>query len=49
MARRHRLTIRYDDIDQRIIDRRRGKMSESEYVRSLIREDGRRRKDRDDE
>jgi hypothetical protein len=47
MARRHRLTFRFDDIESRIIERRRGKMEVSEYLRHLIREDGRRRKDRD--
>lgn len=45
LVRRHVVRARIDDIEKRIVDRRRGKLSESEYLRRLIREDGRPRKE----
>lgn len=46
IAKRHMLHVRIDDIEDRIIEKRRGKRSASQYIRELIREDGRRRKER---
>lgn len=48
IAKRRVLNVRIDDIEARIIEKRRGTKSASHYIRDLIREDGRRRKDRQD-
>lgn len=48
IAKRRTLNVRIDDIEARIIEKRRGTKSASQYIRDLIREDGRRRKDRPD-
>ncbi len=48
VAKRRMLNVRIDDIEARIIEKRRGKKDVSKYIRELIREDGRRRKERPD-